>query len=192
MSIDWVSRSTRSAPRVARVVDEERDVDDLLVHRHPVLRPEVVLAEQEPVVGRDDQRGVLPHVVPVEVVEDLAEQVVAERHEGLVVRPELGRLLRQLVHPPVAGPVADGAVPAGAERLLEAVGRIERLMRVEGLDLEKPVVGVAVRLEEVQARSNTCTEGKSFSSRMYSRLTMYGPYLRSAAALDLRGVVLLA
>ena len=50
-STDWVRRSTRPARGSRGVVDEERDVDDLLVHRHPVLGPEVVLAEQEAVVG---------------------------------------------------------------------------------------------------------------------------------------------
>ncbi len=137
--------------RRRRIVHEQRNVHDLLVHVHPVLRPEVVLAEQEAVVGGDHQRRVLPHVVLVEVVEQLAQQEVAHRDDGVVVGAQLLALGRQFVDAAVARPVADRAVPARLERLLEARRRIERLVRIEGLDLQEPVVGIAIALEELEA-----------------------------------------
>ena len=65
-----------------RVVGEQRDVHDLLVEVHAVLGPEIVLAQQEPVVGREHERGVLPHVMAIEIVEQPAELVVAERQRA--------------------------------------------------------------------------------------------------------------
>ena len=71
MSIVWVRPARRepAASRVARMGDEERNVGDLLVEVHPVLGPEIMLAEEETVIGRDDQRGVGPKIVRVEMVD---------------------------------------------------------------------------------------------------------------------------
>ncbi|MCY1241208.1 hypothetical protein D9M72_540990 [compost metagenome] len=44
--IDGLGQSTPAgagSSRPARIVQEERDVHDLLIHIHPVLRPEIVL-----------------------------------------------------------------------------------------------------------------------------------------------------
>ena len=152
-SIVWVSALAPCAGRrgCARVMDEQRDVDDLLVEVHPVLGPEIVLAEQEAVVGGDDQGGVLPQVVLVEIVEQLAQQEVAQRDHRVVVGAQLLAFVWQLVDAAIARPVADRAVPAGVEGPSEAGRRRERLMRIEGLDLQQPVVGIAVAVEELEA-----------------------------------------
>ena len=151
-SMVWVSAERRRARLVGegRVVDEERDVADLLVERHPVLGPPVVLAEQEAVVGGEDEGGVLPQVVCVEVVEDAAEDLVAVGEEREVVGAELVDLGLRLGDALVARPVEDRAVVVGGELRLVAVGREEGLVRVEGLDLEQPVVGGAVGVEEAE------------------------------------------
>ena len=52
-----------------RVVDEQRDVGDLVIARHDVLGPPGMLAQQESMVGGHDQGGVIPHVVGVHVIE---------------------------------------------------------------------------------------------------------------------------
>jgi hypothetical protein len=74
---------------VGRVVDEERDMRDLLVQAHPVLGPEVVLAQQEAVVGAEHERRVAPEVVLVEEVQHAAQQEVAQGHHRVVVGAEL-------------------------------------------------------------------------------------------------------
>ena len=109
-----------------------------------------MLAEKEAVVGGDHERRILPEVVGVEIVEQLAQQEVAQRDDGVVVGPQLLALLGQLVHPAIAWPVADRPVPAGLERLAEARRGLKRLVRVEGLDLQQPVVGIAIEIEELE------------------------------------------
>ncbi len=138
--------------RHLRMVDEEGDVGDLLVEGHPVLGPEIVLAEKEAVVGGDDEGCVLPETQAVEDVQKLAQQLVAQGHQGVVVGAQLVALGRQLVDPAIARPVADGAVPAGLERPLEALRRREGLVRVEGLELQEPAVGGTVPLQKVERR----------------------------------------
>ena len=105
-----------------------------------------MLAEQKAMVGRDDQRGVLPQVVLVEIVEQLAHQEIAQRHHGIVIGPQLLTFLGQLVDAPVARPVADGTGPVGLELVFEARRRGERLVRIKGLDLQEPVVRVTVQV----------------------------------------------
>src|SRR6185437_34607 len=69
----------------------------------------------------------------------------------VVIGAQLLAFLRQLVDAPIARPVADWAVPVGPERLPEPRRRLERLVRIEGLDLQDPVTGVAVAVEELEA-----------------------------------------
>ena len=63
-------RVTTGAGAVAqrRVMQEERNVRDLVVAGHQDLGPPVVLAQQETVIGGHDQRGVVPHRVAVHVI----------------------------------------------------------------------------------------------------------------------------
>src|SRR5690606_28603915 len=130
---------------------EKRDVRELLIEVHAVLGPEVVLAEQETVIGGYHQGGVLPHVVPVEIIEKLAEEVVAHRNDSVVVGAQLLAFLRKLVDAAIARPVADRAVPAAVEPLLEAARRMEWLVGIERFDLQEPVVGVTVPIEKFEA-----------------------------------------
>ena len=146
---------------------------DLLVEVHAVLGPEVVLAEKEPVVGRDDERRVLPDIMLVEIIDQLPKEEIAHRDDGVVVGPQLLAFLRQLVDAAIARPVADRPFPAGVERLLEARGRMERLVRIESLDLEQPVVRILfVRGTRTHARS-TARRGSPFPFSMNSRLMMF-------------------
>ena len=72
----WVSACAFRRLHCIRMMHEQRDVHDLLVHVHPVLGPEIMLAEQEAMIGADDQRRVLPKVMLIEIVEQLAQQEI--------------------------------------------------------------------------------------------------------------------
>ena len=121
-----------------------------------------MLAEQETVIGGHDQCGVLPQIVAVEIIEQLAEQEIAQRDHGIIIGAQLVAFGRQFVDAAVARPVADRSVPAGIERRLETGGRGERLVRIEGLDLEQPVVRLAVAVEEVKAVGKALDRRKVF------------------------------
>ena len=75
------------------MVHEERDVGDLLVDGHPVLRPEIMLAQEITVIGRDDQCCVLPQVMGIEFIDHLAEKLVAKGEERIVIGAHLIRFL---------------------------------------------------------------------------------------------------
>src|SRR5262245_32813523 len=110
-----------------------------------------MLAEEKAVVGRDDERGILPKIVLVEIIEELAEEKVAHRDDRIVVCAKLLAFFRKLVDAPIARPVADGPGPAGVERSLEARRGMERLVWVEGLDLEEPAIGILVALQKLES-----------------------------------------
>ena len=114
-----------------------------------------MLAEKEAVIGRDDERSVAPKIVCVEIVEKLSHQKIAKRDDGVVVGAQLLAFLWQLVDAAVARPVADRPIPAGPEFLAKSLGRGERLMRVERLDLQEPVVRCPVAVEELEAGGKT-------------------------------------
>lgn len=67
-----------------------------------------------------------------------------------VVGAQLVGLPRFVITAAIGWPVADGAVPARPEGILEPVGSMERLVRIEGLDLQQPVVCTMVALEEIE------------------------------------------
>ena len=155
-------RGSRAGARIPGIVNEQRNMHDLLIEIHAVLGPEIMLAKQKTVIGRHHQRGVLPQIVTVEIIEQLAEQKIAQRDHGVIIGAQLLAFGRQFVDAAVSRPVADRTVPPGIERRLEARGRVERLMRIEGLDLEQPVVRLAVAIEEVEAVSKALHRRKVF------------------------------
>src|SRR6185437_15640847 len=145
-----LSALSRLAGKI-RVMNEKRNVRDFLVHRHAVLCPPVMLAEKETVVGGQDQRRILPHIVLVEIIENAAEQMITEAQKRKIVGPELIDLVLWFGHAFVARPVENRPVIVGWEHRLEPVRRKEGFVRIEGLDLKKPVVGRAVDVEEIEA-----------------------------------------
>ena len=68
-----------------RVVHQLRDVRHLVVAGHEDLGPPVVFAQQETVVGGDDERRVLPHRMGVHVVHQAPEFMVTQCHGGAIV-----------------------------------------------------------------------------------------------------------
>ena len=80
----------------------------------------------------------------------LAEVLVAHRDQRGVIGPDLGDLLRALEDFLVMRPVEDPAVLAGLVWALEPRRRMEGLVRIEALDLQEPLVGAAVALQELE------------------------------------------
>lgn len=70
-------------------MDEERRVADLFEERHFVLHHLAVLAQQDAVVRADDEHRVVPHAVPVEGIEHLAEARVALGQQCRILPPRL-------------------------------------------------------------------------------------------------------
>ncbi len=102
-------------------------------------------------VGGQEQRRVTPQVVAVEIVEQLAEVVVAGRHQRRIVGANLGDFLRRVADLLVHRPVEHAAFPTRLVGLLEFRRRIEGLVRVEALEHHEPVVRAAVEVEEFEA-----------------------------------------
>ncbi len=146
-------RACRRSPPLpaARIPDKKRGVRDLLVKRAPALPGAVMLAEEEPVVRPHDQHGVLPHFEAVHGVEDVAQFGVAHADEGGVFMAQVLDLLGNFLHLSVIGPVEMGTSIAVVVRrvvmLVLACAEIG-FMRIEGFDLQPPVVLLAIALDE--------------------------------------------
>ena len=141
MSIVATRLARRDAPLLdAGIPEEQRGVDGLVVPRHDALAPPPVLAQQEAVVGVDDQHRVVPHVVLVHEVQDATERAVAHRDEREVLGADGvdGRV--RLDDAPVGGPVVDPLVVPVRIQLAVPLVAEEGLVRVERLDLQEPVL----------------------------------------------------
>lgn len=142
-----------SGPGIARVPQEERRVDELVVPGQERLGPPAVLAQQVSVIGVDDQQGVVPQAVLVHRVEHASEGVVAHRNERGVLAAGRGDLGVALGDLRVRRPVEVRIVLALRPRIAVAVGVVgeERLVRIEQFELQHPPVRSGVRLDEVDA-----------------------------------------
>ena len=69
-------------------------MDGLLEERGSVLAPPIVLAEQEAVVGADDEHRVVPHVVLVQGGDDPAERAIAHGEQRGIQGTNVGDGLR--------------------------------------------------------------------------------------------------
>ena len=114
-------------------------------------------------IGGENQRGVAPQVVAVEVVEQLPEIVIARRDQRRIVGANLGDLLgRAAARFFVERPVEDAAPPARRILLLEARGRLERLVRVEAFEHQEPRIGGAVDVEKLECGGEATRERQVF------------------------------
>ena len=104
-------------------------------------------------VSVHDQHGVLPHVVPVHQIKDLAQVCVAHGEQGGVLVPAVLHLLRCLPHGMVARPVEERAAVLVRVKILIFLSGEEGLVRVVLIDLEHPVVLLPVLLQELYAVS---------------------------------------
>ena len=105
-------------------------------------------------VGVDDQHGVLPEIILVHPVQHLAQVVVAHAHHSPVFVDDVLDLLFRLsavADPDILGPVEEAAVIFLFIQGHEAVGDIVGLVGIKLLQLQKPVVGAEVLVNELQA-----------------------------------------
>src|SRR5205823_9170963 len=104
-----------------------------------------------------------PQIVPVEIVEQLAEIVIAGRNERSVVRADFGDLfgtaVRRLF---VDRPIENAGVPTGRALFLETRRRLKRLVWIEAFEHQKPRIGRAVHVEKLEARRETAGERQVF------------------------------
>ena len=139
---------------VAREVDDERQVRELVVQVHVVLAHVVALAEEVAVVGRDHDHGVLEHAALLELVDELAEPAVGHRHEGLVAALDVvdGAVIEVSIGDALVLrglEVIAVEVPLAAVHLHVLVGHVEGLVGVESLDHEEEVILALVPLDPV-------------------------------------------
>ena len=142
----------RPGPLVAGQAGDQGNADDLVVQRHDVLHPEVVLGQHGPVVRSEHDQGVFPQPEFVEGIEDPADPVVRHRKQAGVALPDVVDGLGRFAHFIVAGPVEEGSVVIVLVHGPVLIGAIERLVGIEDLDLEEPVVGRPVRLQPLDGR----------------------------------------
>ena len=129
---------------------KQGNVRHFVVTGHHVLGPPVVFTEQKAVVGGDDQGGVVPHGVLVHVVEQAPEFMVAQGHDGCIICADLITLLGPFGDAGVRWPVKDRAAIAGRIGLAELGRRMKRLVGIEGFQVQQPVAGGAVALQEFE------------------------------------------
>ena len=91
--VDGAGRSTPGHATSSGVWPEVR------VDRDAGLAERVALAEVVAVIGAEHDRGVVPELLRVELVEDAAEPVVDHRQLRLVVGADLARLARLQARP---------------------------------------------------------------------------------------------
>ena len=98
-------------------------------------------------IRRQDDRRVVPAIGGVEMVENAPELRIAKPHQRGVVGTQLGDLLRRFLDLSVTRPVEGRTVIArGSVAIVR--WRMERLVRVECLHLEKPVVPASVLFQK--------------------------------------------
>jgi hypothetical protein len=129
----------------ARPRDEQRRVSEIGVHRYPRFTESVALTEVMPMVSAQDDRGVVPEMLCVELVEDATEPVVDHRDLRLVVgaylprrvgpQPRFRDRLRGVRRPDEPRPV-----PLVVVARRPRIRRVERLVRIELVDEQEEAV----------------------------------------------------
>ena len=84
-------------PTDARIPDEERRVRHFVVEGLHHLGPPVMLAQQEAMIGADDEHGVVPQVQLVHQIEDLAQIFVAHAQQRCVFEADMLDLFLGLI-----------------------------------------------------------------------------------------------
>ena len=104
-------------------------------------------------VGGQHHHGVVPHAVLIQLVEQLAEPVVGHGQRAAVAGANVAHrlLIVELgVEAAVQRPGEVVAVPAVVVQFAVARRTVERLVRIECLQVQVPVFGVVVAVDEVQ------------------------------------------
>ena len=121
----------------------------LFVVEHVILGPVAVFAKKVSVVGGENENGIIPQVEFIHLVEELAEPDVGHRQSAGVTFADVLNGGFVLANGGVVGPVeVITTVPVVAVEVAVFFWAGEGLVRVEALDVQVPVVGVVVAVEE--------------------------------------------
>ena len=94
-----------------------------------------MFSEQKSVIGGDDQHGVVPQIMLVHCIEDLAEVGVTHTDECGVFVPHVVHLVSWVIDSSIGGPVKMRTVIfVGIEVLIRLLSK-KWLVRIERLDL---------------------------------------------------------
>jgi hypothetical protein len=109
-----------------------------------------MLAEQEPVVGIDDKHRVLPEIVTIHIVQHLADIGVHHRQQRHIIFLDHAFPLRAFGHEIVRRPAVElrGIVNPVHPQIF--FRHEKRLMRIETLQLQEPVIAGMVGINKLQ------------------------------------------
>ena len=97
------------------------------------------------------EHGIVPHGVFIHSIEKLPQIMIAHRKKrGVLIADMVGRI-PAIVVPAIVRPVKVLPFIAIIIELLPSLLREERLMWIECLDLQEPVIGRVAALNEIQA-----------------------------------------
>ena len=103
-------------------------------------------------VGTDDQHRIAPEIVTVHQVKDAAQIAIAHGHQGTIAAANMFYRLRALLHL-AARPVVVRPVPRIFIQREVFFGGVKRFMRIEGFDLQQPVILRMVFFDKLAAGS---------------------------------------
>jgi len=133
-----------------RVPHEERDIGQLVVPGHAHLAPPIVLAKMKTMIGGDNQQGVVPEIQFVHHIQHRTQVMIAHAHQGGVFVAHVLYLHRRFGDARVGRPIEQRTIVLVRVEFFPAWLGEEWLMRVEGLQLQIPVVGFRVGADEFQ------------------------------------------
>ena len=142
--------TAHSGFRRTRIPYEKRRICEFVVAGHHGFCPPILFTEHETVVGVDDQQRVLPQIVLVEEVDHPPQVAVAHREERRITLARMFDDLLALRNRCIGWPIEVRTVVVVLIQGAEGIRRIERLVRIEGLDLQEPVIHALVGFQEGQ------------------------------------------
>ena len=104
-------------------------------------------------ISADDEHGVLPQLEIIHQSENLPQVVIAHAQQRGVFMARMRHLVRRLLHFAIGRPVKmQPLIVMGIECPVVLLGK-ERLVRVKGLNLQEPIVGLGIAADEVNPRA---------------------------------------
>jgi len=135
-----------------RRLDHEGDVPDLGIDWHEELHPILPLAEHGAVVGGEDDERVVPQAEFLELLKKASAPMVGHRQERGVTFADMFHRFRRFLDHVVVWPIEERAVPCVMVKIAIFLRAMERFVRIEEFNLEKPIVGFLVVVEPAHRR----------------------------------------
>ena len=156
-------RHARSGSIAARQTHDQRNARDLVIQRHQQLHPVIVLGQKRPVIGGENDHRIVPQVTLIQLVEDFPDPEIGHRQERGVAFADVRDGFRRIFHLFVRRPIVERAVPVVAVHFAIFWRAVKRLVRIENLDLQKPIaLRFAVRFQPINGGSRGTRPGKLF------------------------------